>query len=284
MPGRGNRYDDYRPDLATLHATLATYAPRRRRRRSGAWRVAAALRRRLVHANLVLDWFNEFSTYWSDVLGNRPLMPADFHYLRGVYRQRQQDFEIVDGASPDEHLAAWQAPELVFQLFSVVYREAVNPWHLWDLMRRIPRGARVLEFGCGIAPATTMLLRGAPGRRSYAIADLPTLAFHYARWRLGALATAIPLTVEPGPLPGRYDAIVCLQVFEHLPSPLATIETFIDALTPGGVLIVDYIRSDGTGLDTAVALRERTACLDRLRDAFVPVAGDLEHQAVLRLK
>jgi SAM-dependent methyltransferase len=261
----GNRFDDYRPDVAGLHRSLtATQGAHRRRR----WRsrLGRALHRRLVHANLALAWFHEFARYWTEVLGNRPLEPPDFQFLRGVYRRRLQDFTL-DGRP---HLDVWQSPETVAVLLSAVYREALHPWRHVDTVRLLPRGARVLEFGCGIAPYTTMLLRGFGLRWRCAIADLPTLPSHYARWRLGDTVGWRELDAMAPDLGGPYDAIVCSEVFEHVPSPREMVDRFHAALVPSGLLLYDFIASDGTGLDHPSAVGERHAALAVIRERFSP--------------
>ena len=60
-------------------------------------------------------------------------------------------------------------------------------------------------------------------------------------------------------LPGQYDVIVCLETFEHLPRPLAALTHFHTALRPGGVLVFDYIRSEGAYLDTPAGLARSRA-------------------------
>src|SRR5689334_19053656 len=69
-------------------------------------------------------WFQEFRTYWSTVLGGRPLWgPQDFYFLRGTYRAKHQDNVLPDTEDASTHLEAWQRPELIFQLFHQVYYE-----------------------------------------------------------------------------------------------------------------------------------------------------------------
>src|SRR5688500_14065035 len=146
-----NLYDDFQPDVpALLKAQEATLPPPDPIARSGeglgiVGRVASpgrlyalglmvklGLHRRLVHANLRLDWFHEFNRYWSEELGNRPIQPHDFYFLFGVYRQRLQTIhfpQLEDPAlaSDVSHLDAWRDPRLVYHLFAHAYREALPP-------------------------------------------------------------------------------------------------------------------------------------------------------------
>ena len=46
-------------------------------------------------------------------------------------------------------------------------------------------------------------------------------------------------------------------------------------LRPGGHLIFDYIRSDGTGLDTAASVRDRLPALRFVQEHFDIVQGEV---------
>ncbi|MDO8477845.1 MAG: class I SAM-dependent methyltransferase [Candidatus Rokubacteria bacterium] len=296
-----NLYDDFRPDVAALlkeqDAKLPAPDPRARsgdrlgalgRLRSlaalyalGA-QVKTGLHRRLVYTNLRLDWFQEFQDYWMGELGNRPIHPHDFYFLSGVYRQRAQTLyfehlERPDLASDDKHLDAWRDSRMVSYLFLHAYRLALSPLRVHPFTRWVPRGGRVAEYGCGAAPIVTSLARyyGHLDLRLVG-ADIPHLLFHYARWKFRADRFVTMVPIQPNddvPLPGEYDTIFCLETFEHLPRPIAAAQHLHRALTPGGCLVFDYVRSDGTGLDTAAALRDRIPALEFILKRFDIVQG-----------
>jgi 2-polyprenyl-3-methyl-5-hydroxy-6-metoxy-1,4-benzoquinol methylase len=292
-----NLYDDVRPDVAALlDAQARTLPPDDPAARSGdglgpGGRLASLARlyalgllvrlgvhRRLVYANLRLDWFYEFQAYWVDALGNRPIHLHDFYHLCGVYRQRLQSIAPEFG-SDTAHLESWRDARIVYYLFAHTFRQALQPLHVHRYARFLRRGERVAEYGCGTAPILFALARRYRHLDLALVgADIPHLLFHWARWRFRAdrYVTMVPIT--PGddtPLPGRYDVIFCLEVFEHLPRPLATLRHFVEVLKPGGRLIFDYLRSEGVGLDTAAALREREPALQFVRDHFEIVQGRL---------
>lgn len=302
-PSRMNRYDDFRPDVAQLlkdqEARLRPPTPGARSgdglsllgrlaSLAGLYGLGALVRsglhRRLIYANLRLDWFFEFQQYWVSELRNRPIQPPDFHFLHGVYRQRLQDLRFDDAADPalasdDAHFEAWRDARIVYHLFAHTYRQALSPLRAHRFVKFIPRGGRIAEYGCGTAPILAALAHRYRHLDLECVgADIPHLLFHYARWKFRAEAFVTMIAIEPNndaPLPGLYDTIFCLEVFEHLPRPLAVLEHFHRVLKPGGHLVFDYIRSDGSpaGLDTAAALRDRPAALRFILAYFDIVQG-----------
>jgi SAM-dependent methyltransferase len=290
-----NRYDDFRPDVPRLleeqDARLPAKPPGARsghglgplgrlasRLRLGALGllVLSGWHRALMYSNLRLDWFEEFQRYWVEELGNRPLHPHDFYYLYGVYRQRLQSME-PDLASDASQLASWRDHRIVYYLFSHTYRQALSPLRVQRFARFLPRQGRVAEYGCGTAPITTALARYyCHLDLELVVADIPHVLFHFVRWRFRDTPYVTTLPIRPdddATLPGRYDAIFCLETLEHLPRPLAALGHFHTVLRPGGMLIFDYIRSEATGLDTPAALRDREPALRFIADRFEPVEG-----------
>jgi SAM-dependent methyltransferase len=298
-----NHYDDFRPDVAQLLKEQdAKIRPTTPGVRSGAGRgpfsrlasrarlyglgalVKSGLHRRLMYANLRLAWFFDFQHYWVGELGNRPIQPHDFYFLHGVYRQRLQDMRFDHMSDPalasdDKHLESWRDSRVVYHLFAHAYRQALSPLRAHRFTKFAPRGGRVVEYGCGTAPILTALARHYRHLDLECVgADIPHLLFHYARWKFRADDFITMVAIEPNndaPLPGSYDTVFCLEVFEHLPRPLATLEHFHRVLKPGGHLVFDYIHSDGSplGLDTAAALRDRPAALRFILDHFDIVQG-----------
>ena len=213
-----------------------------------------------MYANLRLGWFEEFQRYWVSELGNRPLHPHDFYHLYGVYRQRLQSIE-PDLSSDASQLESWRDHRIVYYLFSHAYRQALSPLRVQRYARFIPRHGRIAEYGCGTAPIVTALARHYRHLDlALVAADIPHLLFHFMRWRFRDVPYVTPVAINPdddAALPGPYDVIFCLETFEHLPRPLAALTHFHTVLRPGGVLVLDYIRSEATYLDTPAALRDR---------------------------
>jgi SAM-dependent methyltransferase len=296
-----NRYDDVRLDVAALLKQQdASLAPAEPSARSGdglgalgrlgslarLYALGALVKlgwhRRLVYADLRLDWFFEFQRYWVEELGNRPVHPHDFHFLSGIYRQRLQtiyfeQIENPDLASDERHLEAWRDHRAVYYLFAYTYRQALSPLRVHPFIGSVPRHGRVVEYGCGAAPILTALARHYRHLDLQLVgADIPHLLFHYARWKFrhDRFVTMVPIDANNNaPLPGLYDTVFCLEVLEHLPRPIAALEHFHRVLKPGGHLIFDYVRSEGTGLDTATSLRDRLRALRLVLERFDVVRG-----------
>lgn len=250
--------------------------------------LSLSFRGRLNHllrrTHLDLSWFEGFKDYWGAVLGGRPLWSVqDFYFLMNHYRVRFQTNQVPDTEDPEVHLLAWQRPEIIFQLFHLAYKESLH--HELHQLTRLYRFKKnygtLLEFGCATAPITTSLFcffRPRPEVRIY-LADIKTLAFHYAAYKFRACSQVIPVLLNPETrfhlsLPEPVDVIFCLNVFEHLLDPLGMVEQFYDLLPPGGLLFFDYIRSDGKNLDTRQGATQRTQVLEFIKKHFRVLDGD----------
>jgi len=178
-----NKFDDVRLDLPSLLAEqrrrnltdrlpcgsgedvsiggfVQMWLKRRMVERLVDWRVWE----RLVHSNIALGWFHEFERYWVEELHLRPISPPDFHFLKGVYRQRFQTLIDVSDVNA-----------------------ALNPLAARDVIRWIPRHGTVLEFGCGLAPITNSLTRFYRDRNlRITCADVEHVLFHNMRSRFSA--------------------------------------------------------------------------------------------------
>ena len=240
------------------------------------------------------SWFERFQPYWSAVLGGRPLSGVqDLYFLRNWYRVKFQQSQVADSTSAGEHLHTWQSPEIIYQLLDQVYKESlVNELPLVGLLREYARGraGSWLEFGCATAPIATSLFEFGqmrPGVKVY-IADIKTLAFHYAAYKFRAVNQVQPVLLEAEDdfhlsLVDKLDVIFCITVFEHLPEPLRTAEVFYEKLKPGGLLIFDYIKGRGEGLDTKKAQQERNKVLDFIGERFEVVRGSLSKGASMEV-
>lgn len=103
-----------------------------------------------------------------------------------------------------------------------------------DLESRV-RGRRLLEVGC----AHGFLLDFLRSRGwSVAGVEVSPLSSSYARDRFGLDVATGTLEALAGTLPGGYDAILMLDVLEHLHTPFETLSAAAGLLAPGGTLVV----------------------------------------------
>lgn len=254
------------------------------RRRALPLRHRVALAVRLRRAGVDLGWFDAFASYWTDILGGRPLWGVeDFYFLRGWYRVPHQASVVPDTEDAGVHLEAWQRPELIYQLFHQVYAESryMNAT-LLDLLRR-RRVRTLLEFGCATAPVTTHALTFLDPEIEATIADIQTIAFHFGAYKLRGYANVKPhqLAAERSfalDLDGTFDAICCITVFEHLNKPLETVHAFHRLLEPGGLLLFDYLATKGGGLDTHQGVEQRGPVLDFIEENFDIVYGEIRRE------
>ena len=240
----------------------------------------------LRRVNVDLSWFQEFSSYWTRVLHGRPMWGVqDFYFLRGLYRVKFSANQVPDTDDPGTQLSAWQRPEIIYQLFHQVYKEAIrSEIATLELLFKYKKDvSRFLEFGCANAPITTSLFDFFPSARSFNIyiSDIKTLAFHYGGYRFRNCSNVHPILLSPenGFLPVSpepVDAIFCMAVFEHLNQPLNVVKAFYEMLEHGGILIFDYIRGEGAGLDTKQGVLQREYVLDYVSHKFNILFGSLE--------
>ncbi len=234
-----------------------------------------------VFAGLSRAWFDEFAVYWEDVLGGRPLTIADFHGLRMLYRMRGQIVEQLDWGSVEQHVANWQRPESLSMVFESVYRSALRPVRSRILLRAVRSGMRVLEFGCGIAPAYGTWRRYLSHRSArWVLADIPGFLLHYARHVHGHDAEAQFVVITPDRLAdpladidGGFDLVIVQEVFEHLHRPRLIAEYLVERLRRGGLILFDYIAGEPVAHNTPAGQEERLETLAYLDRALEIVGG-----------
>lgn len=285
LPG-GNFYDDMRIDINASHDRIDNYIcllqrqnrPARRSLLAGKMKylVTAILQKAgLLEAFCLLGvrrrWLDEFLGYWTSCLAGRPLRGIDFYLLYHEYRKKQQRPAPLDWGSTQQHIRNWQDPAHLFSVFSYARFQAVSPivpMHIW---RHLPDRGRYLEYGCSLAPFYSNSREfGLKPNAQWTIADIPSFAFHYAKYRYCVDENLDFATIRDlkNPLTGSevYDVVFLTTVLEHVDDPVAVVQYLFARMRPGSVFVFDYIESDGTGLDTPSALSGRRECLNLIAD------------------
>ena len=145
----------------------------------------------------------------------------------------------------------------------------LNPARLGYVAARVPlRGARVLDVGCGggllseamaVAGAEVLGLDLSPElidiaklHRLESKQNGATLDLDYRVQAVEALADAEP---------GRFDAITCMEMLEHVPEPGSILEACARLLKPGGHLFVSTINRTPAAFALAIVGAEYVAGL-----------------------
>jgi SAM-dependent methyltransferase len=90
--------------------------------------------------------------------------------------------------------------------------------YLEELTRRLPAGARVLDYGCGIGSDGLLLLE-----LGYDVefADFANPSTEYLRWRLARRGLEGKVHDLDRDVPGGFDAVYSFDVIEHVSDPVA---------------------------------------------------------------
>ncbi len=99
---------------------------------------------------------------------------------------------------------------------------------------KLPKGARVLEIGCGTGHNLPMLSRFG----TVDAVEIDNAARAVAETRLGRPISAASLPELAGVPDGRYDLVALLDVLEHVEDDVAALSSIARRLTPDGALLL----------------------------------------------
>jgi SAM-dependent methyltransferase len=150
--------------------------------------------------------------------------------LRAYYRDIWSDGNL--GCDPyAEKVAAARDTDKLEKLLTEVprFRWAVRQ------LRQLPRGARVLDAGCGEGTVLWAALQ--MGFEPHGC-DLAEPAVRLARGLIGAETVHVGSIDHLPYEPGTFDAVVALEVLEHLPNPRTFLERAASLLKPAGTMLL----------------------------------------------
>ena len=106
----------------------------------------------------------------------------------------------------------------LYNLTAFAMTQTKLPYHA-AIRRTVPRGARLLDVGCGIGSDGLALLEEG---YDVAFADFDNPSTRYLRWRLERRGRAARIVdVDAEPLPRGFDLAYAFDVLEHVDDPVA---------------------------------------------------------------
>lgn len=195
--------------------------------------------------------------------GRRPTFP------RGPIGMTYDEIWHARRRETPAEIAQFYADLGSWPVFRQVYRRRFYGWPC--LERALPRKAKLIEYGCGVAPATFWLSRRRDDFTAILV-DVPGEAIDFAQWRLKRYGfhrfeTRYVVNGVVPTLPLCEVAVVS-EVLEHVPSPIAVVQEILSALRPWGTLLEDFHRHDHPSpadLDTARVERDEVYRMIRAR-------------------
>jgi SAM-dependent methyltransferase len=136
-----------------------------------------------------------------------------------AYLERWEQAVDEELAQVGDEATLYRTSEMYLYNLTVFAMSRTKEPYLSDLTDLLPRGGRVLDYGCGIGSDGLLLLEAG---YDVGFADFGNPSTEYLRWRLrkrGLEAPIYDLDTAP-PAPG-WDAAYSFDVIEHVDDPLA---------------------------------------------------------------
>jgi SAM-dependent methyltransferase len=145
----------------------------------------------------------------------RGYLGDDFRLARLQHYQEHLDAEVAEIAHEETFYLTSKA--YLYNLTAFAMTGTKLPY-LRELTARLPAGARLLDYGCGIGSDGLLLLE-AGYRVEFADFDNPSV--EYLRWRLSRRGLDAPIHDLKQGVPGGFDAAYAFDVIEHVPDAFA---------------------------------------------------------------
>jgi SAM-dependent methyltransferase len=134
--------------------------------------------------------------------------------------------------------------------------------YLRALTRRVPPGASLLDYGCGIGSDGLLLLEAG---YEVAFADFDNPSTRYLRWRLDQRGLRAPVyDLDRDAVPGGFDAAYAFDVVEHVDDP---VRLLTEMESRARLIAVNLLEEDpaDTSLHRELPIRELIGRAARLR-------------------
>lgn len=138
-----------------------------------------------------------------------------YDHARLVLWQRAVDEELARIGDEQE---LYRTSEMYLYNLTAFAMSRTKEPYLRDLTELVPRGARVLDYGCGIGSDGLLLLDAG---YDVGFADFANPSTEYLRWRLRRRGLDAPVyDIETAPPAAGWDAVYAFDVIEHVDDPL----------------------------------------------------------------
>ena len=145
----------------------------------------------------------------------RAYLGPDYDEAKLVHSTRMVDEEAA--AAADE-AGFYRTSELYLYDLTVFAMSGTKEPYRQVLRSLVARGARVLDYGCGIGSDGLRLLEAG---YAVAFADFESPSTRYLRWRLARRGLSAEVFDLDASVPGGFDAAYAFDVIEHVEDPFA---------------------------------------------------------------
>ena len=178
---------------------------------------------------------------------------------------QQSDLRVIEEfeATGDEAAFYRQSETYLYNLTVFAMSTTKLPY-LEELTSRLPAGAKILDYGCGIGSDGLLLLEQG---FEVEFADFANPSTEYLRWRLARRGLQAPVHDVDRHVPGGFDAAFSFDVIEHVADPLGFLGRLEERAGLVAVNLLEPLDGDiDLHYDLPIAdLRAHVAAAGRLR-------------------
>lgn len=172
-----------------------------------------------------------------------------------IWREKDRETQsATEGFYMEHDKDIWRQAYL--SCYSYMYKKKIL--HSAHIARQLPKGSRVLDYGCGAgAVAHYLALLG----YKVDVADISSKTLKFVLTQFSETFNEIIEVTSPITLPNdEYNLIISLDVLEHTFEPLAIMRSLINSLKVGGICFISFpIEDDFSCAHTRTAQKERAA-------------------------